>query len=263
MNHLKTFCMLLLASSLLFSCSNSGKQNTNVIFLHHSTGQNVWNGDKGLGYSSILKKSLVPKLVKQYNADHKTNISISERAFPSGSPYPWENYPYDYYNIWVKNGDKEFYEEEPTLKTLTKEYNVIVFKHCFPGSNIVGDDLIEDQLSIKTLGNYKYLYNQLKDKLHEYPDTKFIVWTNAALVASATNEEEATRTKEWVRWVKEEWDTPNDNIYVFDFYSLETEGGLYIKPQYATGTDDSHPNQEFSVKAANKFVEFLTDVINK
>ncbi|MBP5474363.1 MAG: hypothetical protein J6X92_06380 [Bacteroidales bacterium] len=140
---------------------------------------------------------------------------------------------------------------------------MIVFKHCFPGSNIVGDDFIEDQLSIKTLGNYKYLYNQLKDKLYEYPNTKFIVWTNAALVESATNEEEATRTKEWVRWVKEEWDTPNDNIYVFDFYSLETEGGLYIKPQYASGTDDSHPNQEFSVKAANKFVEFLTDVINR
>lgn len=255
--------MLLLTSSL-FSCSNNGNNGkNNVIFLHHSTGQNVWYGDKGYGYSSMLKTCLVPKLVKKYNSANNTNISITERAFPSGSPYPWENFPYDYYNIWVKNGDKDFYEEEPTLKTLTKDYDVIVFKHCFPGSNIIGDDLIEDQLNVKTLGNYKYLYNQIKDKLYEYPNTKFIVWTNAALVQSATNEEEAMRTREWVKWVKEEWDTPNDNIYVFDFYSLETEGGLYIKSEYAMGADDSHPNQAFSVKAANKFVEFLTDVISK
>ena len=61
----------------------------------------------------------------QYNAENGTNYRIIERAFPSGKPYKWKNYPFDYWNIWVKNAGYKPYMEEPTLETLTQLFDVI------------------------------------------------------------------------------------------------------------------------------------------
>ena len=251
-------CFIILPS---LSCSDeksySGGQR--IVFLHHSTGQNVWFGDVPQT-EPLSDNYLVPRLINEHNEKTSSSISITEVAFPKGSPYPWENYPYDYYNIWVLNGDKSSYKKEPTLKTLTKDYDLIVFKHCFPVSNIVSDELIMESLQTKTLGNYKFIYGELKTKMYEYPETKFLVWTGAALVESATNSEEAARAQEFFRWVKEDWDEPNDNIYIFDFYGLETGGGLYLKPEYAASPGDSHPNIKLSTLAGTNFVKLLIDI---
>ena len=59
--------------------------------------------------------------------------------------------------------------------------------------------------------------------------------------------------------MRDKWDEPGDNIYVWDFRSLETEGGLYLKDANAEG--DSHPNKKFSKKAAPLFCRRVVDVI--
>ncbi|HJX35934.1 MAG TPA: hypothetical protein VJ280_03145, partial [Dehalococcoidales bacterium] len=33
---------------------------------------------------------------------------------------------------WVKNAEEKPYMEEPTLEMLTKDYGLIIFKHCYP-----------------------------------------------------------------------------------------------------------------------------------
>ena len=38
-------------------------------------------------------------------------------SFPKPNPYGWNNYPYDYYNIWVKNAGEELYMEEYAVST--------------------------------------------------------------------------------------------------------------------------------------------------
>ncbi len=145
-----------------------------------------------------------------------------------------DNYPYDYYNIWVKHGDETSYKNEPTLKTLTPLWDVIVFKHCYPASSIKED---------------------------ENPDTKFIVWTGAALTEKANEQDRAERAHEFFTWVKQEWDTSGDNIYIWDFYELETEGGLYLKDEYAASPTNSHPNKEFSETVASLLCQRVVDVI--
>jgi len=220
-----------------------------IIFLHHSTGSNIWNGG-------------VAEWFDQYNAENGTSYLISERAFPSGSPYPWNNYPYDYWNIWVNHAGNEPYLEEPTLEILTPQYDIIIFKHCFPVSNILADTGNPNISSPdKRIENYKLQYEALKTKMHEYPQRKFIVWTGAALVISGTNQESAERAKTFFKWVREEWDQPGDNIYLWDFYQLETGGELYLKTEYAASSTDSHPNSSFSRMVAPLFCQRIVDVI--
>ncbi len=220
--------------------------DVNVLYLHHSTGENIWNGG-------------VLEYVEEYNSDNDTNYQIEELAFPS-EEYAWENYPYDYWNIWVNHAGARDYQGQPTLETLTADYNVISWKHCFPVGMIEEDDGNPDVSSAtKTLANYKLQYNALKDKMHEFPNNNFIVWTGAALLQSETTPEQAQRTREFFEWVKNSWDESGDNIYIWDFYELETEGGIYLKSNYAAG--DSHPNESFSSKVAPYFGKRLVDVI--
>lgn len=233
-----------------------------VIFLHHSTGGAVYSGGNVAG------------IISDYNNSHGTDYKITERAFP-GSPYPWSNYPFDYWHLWV---DGNCNSEKPgieCLETLTEKYDVIIWKHCYPGSDIASDAGEPDiSSSKKTLGNYKLQYLALRTEMAKYPDTKFLVWTLAPRHRLATNSANAARAGEFVRWVKNEWAAENpENIYIFDFFGLtaelseEPENGetncLKYEYEKSHTSGDSHPNalanQTVGPLFAAKIIEVIED----
>jgi len=278
MEYLKKIALtfsILAIGVMLVNCDNGSKTDYNkkaenmsegnysyhIIFLHHSTGGNVWNGNlPGAGPSDEV--STVPGWFTNYNKEKGTSIFIEEREFPKAEPYGWKNYPHDYYNIWVKNAGDQPFMEEPTLEILTKDYDMIIFKHCFPVSNISKDIGTPDIDSPeKRIENYKLQYESLKAKMHEFPDKKFIVWTGAALVKKKTSEENAKRANAFFSWVRNEWDSKNDNIYLWDLYDLETQGELYLHNKNARNSKDSHLDSEFAGKAARLFSQRIADII--
>ena len=56
------------------------------------------------------------------------------------------------------------------------------------------------------------------------------------------------------------WDEKGDNIFVWDFFELETEGGHYLKTEYARSPSDWHPNSAFAA-VAHCFIKSMVDVI--
>ncbi len=255
-------------SLLMVQCTTkfvSKKGEIKILFLHHSTGDAIWKG----GSQSVEIKGIhlgaaydVPQWFKTYNKTKGTDYQITQKIFPNEKPYGWSNYPYDYYNIWVKHAGETAYMGEPTLEMLTKEYKVIIFKHCYPVSGLKSDTVnVSIDSPEKTIENYKLQYMALKQEMLKFPDTKFIVWTGAVMVHSQLKEADAERARAFFEWVRTTWDTENDNIFVWDFYDLETEGGLYLKPEYATSVSNSHPNKEFSRKVAPFFCQRIVDVI--
>lgn len=219
-----------------------------IVFLHHSTGGVIWDGG-------------VPGWFDAYNAAHGTTYRITDREYP-GDGYPWDNYPYDYWNIWVRHAGDKPYKKQDTLEILTRDHDVIVWKHCYPVSAVQADTGSPRVRSdVRSLENYKLQYGALRDKMHEFPDTRFIVWTGAARVQAATDEAQAMRARDFFAWVVETWDEPGDNIYVWDFWQLETEGGLYLLDEYAASAEDSHPNSAFAASVAPFLGQRIVDVI--
>ena len=267
----KFLTFITILSISIFGCSNSiTNSDTNIILLHHSTGKIIWNGKQPSLIEKVLTKlgiegsgnAEIPKLMKEYNSKNNTNYSITELTFPKSTPYGWNNYPYDYYNIWVKNAGEEPYMEEPTLEILTKKYQVILFKHCFPVCFIKPDeDSANINSNLKTLANYKLQYNALKIKMHEFPKTKFIIWTGAAQVKENISEESAQRANQFFNWVTQEWDEPEDNIYIWDLYNVETDGTLYLKDEFAVANNNPHPNSLLAEKASNLLFNRIIDII--
>lgn len=241
-----------------------------IVFLHHSTGEVIWNGG-------------LPQVVQSWNAAHATAYEITELTYPSATGghhrlrsilperifnkvvsdrYPWDNYPYDYWNLWVAHRGEDRDRSELNLDDLARSYDVIVFKHCFPMSSVKVDGGSPDVASPKkTLANYKLQYEALKQRMHQFPQTRFILWTGPALTQASTNPEDAERARQFSTWVKDVWDEKGDNIFLWDFRELETEGGLFLKPDYASQPDDAHPTKAFGVKAAPLLGQRIVDVI--
>jgi hypothetical protein len=245
------FVSLLLIIIVLATACGEGSpppEGTAIIFLHHSTGGVIWEGG-------------VEGWIEAYNGEHDTDYAIVERAYP-GEGYPWNNYPYDYWNIWVEHAGERRYKKQDTLEILAPDYELIIWKQCFPVSAMVADTGDADISSeVKSAENYKLQYGALKEKMHEFPETKFLVWTGAALVEGATDAESAQRAEAFFDWVIEEWDEPGDNIFVWDFWELETKGGLYLRDEYAVGPSDSHPTSDFAQEVAPMFAQRIVDVL--
>jgi hypothetical protein len=236
-----------------------------VIFLHHSTGD------------ALFSEGNVADYFAGYNSENQTNYQITEKDYPD-TPYPWENYPYDYWNLWANNQCDNSNENIECLGSLCSRYNVIVFKHCFPGADILADDGNPGvSSSNKTLANYKLQYRALRDLMDSYPDNKFIVWTLVPLHRLATSTENAGRAREFVDWVITDWLTEDGNIhpniYLFDFYNLAAESNSSpsqgkvncLKYEYEKShTDnDSHPNSIANETIGPLFAQFIISSIQK
>ncbi len=220
-----------------------------VVFLHHGVGASVWAGG-------------VPEWFAEYNIRNGKDYSITELEFPKNAPYGWNNNPYDYWNIWVNHAGAQSFREEPTLENLTRNYNVVIWKHSYTVSSILPDaGNAGNRPYEKTMLNYKLEYRALKSHMRSFPRTRFIVWTGPAIVQGAAPEEQAMLAREFFEWVKNEWDEPGDNIYLWDFFELQTEGGNYLKSEYSAGPLDSNLNPDFSKRVAPDFCRRVVDVI--
>src|SRR5664280_3193000 len=104
-------------------------------------------------------------------------------------------------------------------------------------------------------------YEALKSKMHEFPGTMFIIWTPAIYVKSQISEAEAKRTQHFYKWMIDECDDKGDNIFVWDFYEYETEGGLYMLDKNVDGPGNSHPGKDFSSRVSSLFSKFIIDAI--
>jgi hypothetical protein len=269
---MKRLYLYLLALSIISIHSCGGKNehtgsDESIIFLHHSTGYNIWQGDMSTVKSKIQRKlgggSAVKGWFKEYNKKNGTEYKIEELYFPAaGQSREYGNFPFDYYDIWVNNAGNQPVNADPTLEILSGDHDMIIWKHCFPVGDILEDTGQPDIKSReKRIENYKLQYEALKNKMHEFPETRFLVWTGAALLEENTTEYKATKTRDFFNWVRENWDEPGDNIYLWDFYELETEGGIYLKKEFAAGPGDSHPSNQFSGKAHILFCNRIVDVI--
>jgi hypothetical protein len=86
-------------------------------------------------------------------------------------------------------------------------------------------------------------------------------WNAQQLVEGATDLASAQRAQQFFAWVKDVWDEPGDNVYVWDFFQLETGGGPYLLPEHAADATDSHPNATFSAEVAPLVARRIVDVV--
>ncbi len=218
-----------------------------IIFLHHSCGHNlieqgsVREGLSALGYEFY---------------DHGYNGEGLRLADGSYAGYS--------FNVPGDNTDPDglatiFAQplNDPPNNTFSHlmEYDVILFKSCFPTSNIESD---------AKLAGYKSHYRQIMNRMAKYPDKIFIIVTQPPEVPRNSDADASSRARSFVNWLKsDEYLAGHDNVFVFDFFDKLSGGDNFLRPGYRTDEYDAHPNMRANETIGPLFVSFIDRVIRE
>ncbi|HIE39406.1 MAG TPA: hypothetical protein EYH30_09220 [Anaerolineales bacterium] len=232
------------------SSATGGGDFTNVIFLHHSTGRN------------LIEQGGVRELFGAAGYDfwdHGYNDQGLTR--PDGTPAGYS------YNVPNDNTDPDglahifsqrLYPRPLNTFSGLMQHEVIIFKSCFPVSNITADAQLEQ---------YKAYYLQMRDVMDRHPDHLFIIMTPPPLNPAATDAEAAARARAFAEWLgSDEFLEGHPNVYTFDFFDLLAESDPVapdhnmLREAYRDG-EDSHPNQRANETVGPLFVEFVIGAV--
>jgi hypothetical protein len=244
-------------------------QPVKLIFIHHSTGEN-WLRD---GYGD-LGRTLAAN--NYFVSD--TNYGWGPGAIGDTTDIvDWPKWfgpqRQDVVLKALFNESGQNSEYSRSLQDPGGENEVILFKSCFPNSELSGSPNdpptpLSYELSV---GSAKAIYNQLLDYFITRPDKMFVVIT-APPVSDLANSDNARAFNTWLMtaWLA---DYQGSNVFVFDFYNILTAPGNHHRYKnnaieyiantggntsyYPTGNGDDHPNEAGSRKATEELVPLL------
>lgn len=244
-----------------------------LIFIHHSTGEN-WLSD---GYGNLGQE-----LAENNYYVSDTNYGWGPHGIGDRTDIPdWEE--------WFRSENTTTYMEAlytegeqhaDYTRNLTDpggENEIILFKSCFPNSNLEGNP--QDSPSAEgwlSVGHAKYVYNEILSYFGQHPDKLFVVIT-APPLSSRSN---AANARAFNLWLLNDWLVENNypyaNVVVFDFYNVLTgkdghhtfEDGQEVHQiankdtlNYPSG--DDHPSRKGSQKATDEFIPLLNYFYNR
>lgn len=204
---------------------NSKKEETKtqfgkkVFFVHHSTGQIYWDN----GLKDALEKA----------------------GFEAEAPW------------WDGNTDpQDFFQEfsDQTKWQILEPYDIIIFKSCFPASNIDSDEQLE---------NYKNWYNELYAIYKKYPQKLFVPLSTPPLLKDHTTPEAASRSLAFEKWLLGDYKTGYDgtNLAPFGLHTLLSDEEGYLNEEFISSQEDDHPNTNSGNVVGPALVKHINSVL--
>jgi hypothetical protein len=246
------------------------REATKLIFIHHSCGEN-WLADDNGGLGLELGKNHYFVSDTNYgwgpdNIGDRTDIPDWLEWFRSEET--------NRYMDALFNENARHSDYSRTLTDPGGENEIVLFKSCFPNSNLDGNPKDPAQVGTDlTVANAKYVYNELLKYFATQRHKLFVVITAPPLIDS-THAENARAFNDWLvdDWRREN-DYAYDNVAVFDFYNVLTgpdnhhrylNGAIehsYVEGMntayYPSAPDDDHPSRAGNLKARDEFVPLL------
>ncbi len=298
--HLTTMALVIfltgwLAGPCLAADDSPPASPVKLIFIHHSTGGN-WLADPneggpygGLGLALMNNNYSVNATNYGWGPD-----GIGDRTDIPNWP-EWFTSPNSdavvtaLYNENGQNIDG-FGEWTRPSTGVEGENTIIMFKSCFPNSDLYGNptdppnETIEDQY---TVGNAKAVYNDILTYFQTRQDKLFVVITAPPMLESDYNPgyqtatQRAANARAFNNWLVNDWldDYAYNNVVVFDYFNVLTATGnhhRYVSGAvehvtvddnnfaiYTADTWDSHPSTTGHQKATDEFVPLLNHYYNR
>jgi hypothetical protein len=214
-----------------------------MVWHHHSTGDSILEG----GLLTALKANNVDFYDINYKEAVVDGYVIGDHTDPPDFPKNFTTPKYfDVIKGWELKGDK-------------KQHDIIMFKSCFPASDIK-DDAMLDQ--------YKGYYNAILPVFKAHPDILFIAMSTPPLTKRETKPDRAARARTWAKWVTTEWAKDVRNVKVFDLFNAlavldgKPEANTLV-PQFAVGKADSHPSPAGAQAVTRLFIPWFNRAVRE
>lgn len=268
-----------------------------LVFIHHSTG-GFWLADDNGGLGIALRDNNYYVSATNYGTGPD---SIGDRTDVINWPEWFTGEYRDTYLSWLYSLNEQNFGDFGSWSRMGTnpggENTVILFKSCFPNSNIYGNPTDPPDAAISdafTVGNFKAVYNNLLTYFATRQDKLFVVILAPPYATSEWDFDpgRAANARAFNNWMMTQWLAayPHPNVAVFDFYNVLTSNGgdantndlgwasgnhhrwwsgavqhqQTVDVNYAAyPTDDSHPSQAGNVKATEEFVPLLNVFYNR
>jgi len=218
-----------------------------LVFVHHSVGRN-WLSQGGLRDSLMARGIAVRSISRGTTLGEETDMCH-----------------------WVPKFQSEIdriikFDHAPNIPFSGPEENdIIMFKSCYPNSNVMAGNEGEGSAtdSTATLANYRAVMAELEPVLAAHPGKKFVYVTSPPLIPERTTSENAARARQFNEWVKSEFltlyneHTGQTNLLVFDLFDVLSDDANVLKEEYRRGDNDAHPNRKANREATKRFLAFL------
>jgi hypothetical protein len=225
---------------------------TNVVFLHHSTGQGL-----------ITEGNVRPLLTELgYRFwDHGYNQEGLVR--PDGTP---ANATYRIPGALGQGntdvgGLAELFSQpvtDPPSNAFSRlmQHEVIIVKSCFPNSAVKSDEMQQQ---------FQTWYLQMRDVMDQHPERVFIIVTSPPLHPEQTTTDEARRARAVADWLKSDaYLAGHPNVFTFDFFDLLADPSTStLRSEYQLDREEpnSHPNQLANETIGPLFVAFIDEAV--
>lgn len=252
--------------------SSPPKEPVKLIFIHHSCGEN-WLSDENGGLGKALGK----------NGYFVSDTNYGWGPDGIGDRTDITNWPEWFVGPQSRGYLSALYHESSQHSSYTRtgsdpggENRIIMFKSCFPNSNISGrpQDPPARGRGL-TVANAKAVYLELLRYFATRPDKLFIAVT-APPVQDRTH---GANARAFNNWLVHDWlaGYKGSNAAVFDFYNVLTGSGHHhrlrngrVEHVYAGGRNhlyypsngDDHPSSQGNRKATQEFVPLLNAYYN-
>jgi hypothetical protein len=225
--------------------ANAATAPTRILFMHHSTGANlireggVRESFSALGYPFWDHGYNEEGLVDQAGNSTGANFEVpDDNTNPDG---------------WAAVFAQTVTTPPSTTWSQLLQYDVILFKSCFPASNITDDEMF---------ANYTQYYLSIRAVIDAHPDKLFVAFTPPPLVPNETEPANAERARQWAAYLASpEFVGSRENLVVFDFFTLLADANGTLRPEYRGDEWDSHPNQRANEAVGPLLVDFVQQAI--
>jgi len=195
-----------------------------MVWMHHSTGDNILKG----GLLAAIKADNVDFHDINYKEAAVDGYVIGDHTDPPDFPKAF-NTP-KYFNV-IKSWEID-------RSSPKRQHDIVMFKSCFPNSDIKTDAQLEA---------YKGYYTSMLPTFKAHPEILFIGMSTPPLNKKETTPENAARARRWAKWVSSEYAKDLPNVKIFDIFdALAIREGKadanYLVPQFGTDKWDSHPS---------------------
>lgn len=219
---------------------------SNVVFLHHSVGRHLI--DQGQ-----MRQQLTAAGFELWDHGYNWERLNAPDGTRTGYSYviPGDNTDPD---GLARLFSQRLYSWPINAFSGLMQHEVIVFKSCFPNSNITSDAQLEQ---------YRSWYRGMRDVMDQHPDHVFIVVTPPPLNPAATTPEAAERARAFANWLSsQEFLAGHPNIFTFDLFDALAESdpaapdANMLREAYREG-EDSHPNTLANETIGARFADFI------
>jgi hypothetical protein len=217
-----------------------------IIFLHHSVGANlIAQGD--------VRQRLTALDYEFYDHGYNEDGLVLADGTPSGMNFdvPDDNTnPDGFAGIFAQ----PLHDPPDNTFSYLMQYDVIVFKSCYPVSNIQSDD---------QLAEYKSYYLSIRQRMDEYPNKIFILVTPPPEIPAETDAQAAARARDFADWLASaEYRNGHANVFTFDFFDLMADASTnMLRTDYQSDEFDAHPNELANQTAGPLFADFIDQSI--